>query len=141
MIAQSVPEAGQIRLLFSADGPSGRTQVVYQEGVVMDRHEPERRATVAPTASRSVRGRKVSRMTSHCCLWCQTPFSPRSDGGRRQRYCSSTCRRFFDGAARAWVRQAVNNGTLTLADLQKASPATRAFVTALIRYSAKRLAG
>ena len=43
----------------------------------------------------------------------------------------TACRRFFDGAARAWVRQAIDDGTLTLPDLQKASPATRAFVTAL----------
>ena len=70
-------------------------------------------------------------MSTSVCLWCQKRFKPRSDGGRAQRYCSPVCRRFFDGAARAWVRQAVDDGTLTLPDLQKASPATRAFVTAL----------
>ena len=48
MIAQSVPEAGQIRLLFSADGPSGRTQVVYQEGVVMERHEADAELPLRP---------------------------------------------------------------------------------------------
>jgi hypothetical protein len=48
MIAQSVPEAGQIRPIFSADGPSGRTQVIYQEGVVMDRHEPDAELPLRP---------------------------------------------------------------------------------------------
>ena len=68
-------------------------------------------------------------MTTHYCLWCHTPFKPRADGGKLQRYCSPDCRRTFDRAARAWVRGAVATGTLTLADLQKASPATRAFAT------------
>jgi hypothetical protein len=54
------------------------------------------------------------------CLWCQERFKPRSDGGSPQRYCSAACRRSFDGAARAWVRQAVDDGTLTLPYLQKA---------------------
>ena len=41
MIAQSVPDAGQIRPNFSDDGPSGRTQVVYQEGWCMRRARSE----------------------------------------------------------------------------------------------------
>jgi hypothetical protein len=65
------------------------------------------------------------------CLWCREPFKPRSDGGRAQRFCSPVCRRALDRAARTWLREAVADGTLTLADLQKASPATRAFATAL----------
>jgi hypothetical protein len=36
-----------------------------------------------------------------CCLWCHKPYEPRSDGGRAKQYCSSACRRAFDGAARA----------------------------------------
>jgi hypothetical protein len=47
-------------------------------------------------------------------------------------------RRFFDGAARAWVRRAIDDATLTLVDLQKASPATRALVTAQSRLSGYR---
>ena len=42
---------------------------------------------------------------------------------------------FFGGAAQASVRQAIYDGTLTLADLQKASPATRALDTAQRRLS------
>ena len=76
---------------------------------------------------------KEGRMSTCVCLWCQGRFKPRSDGGRPQRYCSPACRRSFDGAARSWVRQAVDDGSLTLPDLQKASPATRALVTAQSR--------
>jgi hypothetical protein len=68
-------------------------------------------------------------MSIGCCLWCHAPFQPRSDGGRVQRYCSPACRRAFDGAARAWVRRAVGSEALSLADLQKAPPATRALAT------------
>ena len=69
-------------------------------------------------------------MSTPVCLWCQVCFKPRSDGGSPQRYCSSACRRSFDGAARSWVRQAIDDGALSLGDLQKASPAARALVTA-----------
>jgi hypothetical protein len=77
-------------------------------------------------------------MSASVCLWCQKCFNPRSDGGSPQRYCSAACRRYFDGAARAWVRRAVNDGTVTLPDLQKASPAARALVTAQSRLSGYR---
>jgi hypothetical protein len=73
-----------------------------------------------------------------CCLWCHKPYEPRSDGGRAKRYCSRACRRAFDGAARAWVRQAVIGGALTIEELQKASPATRALATAQSRPSGSR---
>jgi hypothetical protein len=63
------------------------------------------------------------------CFWCGVGFKRRSDGGKAQRFCSLRCRRAFDGAARAWVRQAVEAGTLNLDNLRKASPATRALVT------------
>jgi hypothetical protein len=66
------------------------------------------------------------------CSWCRKPFQARSDGGKAQRYCSATCRRAFDGAARAWVRRAIDQGTLTSADLQEASPATRALPTEVL---------
>ena len=69
-------------------------------------------------------------MNPCCCLWCHRPYEPRSDGGRAKQYCSPACRRAFDGAARAWVRKAVIGGALTIEELQKASPATRALVTA-----------
>jgi len=69
-------------------------------------------------------------MNPCCCLWCHKPYEPRSDGRRAKQYCSPRFRRAFDGAARAWVRQAVIGGALTIDELQKASPATRALVTA-----------
>jgi len=41
-----------------------------------------------------------NRMT---CAWCGRPFTPRCDGGKRQRFCREVCRRIFDAAGRRWV--------------------------------------
>jgi hypothetical protein len=32
------------------------------------------------------------------CAWCTAPFSPRSDGGKPQKYCSAACRQQRDAA-------------------------------------------
>ena len=64
------------------------------------------------------------------CLWCGGPFEPRRDGGSAQRYCAPACRRAFDKAARTWVRQAIECGTLTVADLHEGAGTARAALRA-----------
>jgi hypothetical protein len=53
------------------------------------------------------------------CLWCGQPFEPRRTGGSAQQFHAIACRRAFDLAARIWVRQAVEAGTLTVAQLKQ----------------------
>ena len=63
----------------------------------------------------------------HCaCLWCETAFQPRTDGGTAQRFCKPSCRRAFDQASRAWVRRQVDAGRLSVADLQSGLGTARA---------------
>jgi hypothetical protein len=60
-------------------------------------------------------------MTRHSmCPWCATPFTPRSTGGKRQRYCSPACRRDLDKALRAWAGQELAERRVTVALLQRA---------------------
>ena len=59
------------------------------------------------------------------CLWCGRPFEPRSNGGKRQRFCAEPCRRAFAKAALAWTVEAVASGALVREELWSASPATR----------------
>ena len=67
-------------------------------------------------------------MTAATCLWCERGFPKRESGGKVQVFCSPRCRRAFDHAARAYVRRAVEMGTLTVRDLQNALAATRALL-------------
>lgn len=55
-------------------------------------------------------------MTLHC-LWCRKPFEPRR-GGRRQRYCSSECRRTLDRAIRTWAGKMLEAGLLPVGFLR-----------------------
>lgn len=66
-------------------------------------------------------------MTS-TCIWCSEPFEPRRDGGSKQRFCSTAHRRAFESAARAYVRRAIEEGTLTVAELRNAPGTARALV-------------
>ena len=61
------------------------------------------------------------------CPWCTRLFRPRR-GGHAQRYCRTSCRRAFHGAARAWALNAIASGALTLADIMSGSAATRALL-------------
>jgi hypothetical protein len=60
--------------------------------------------------------------------WCGRPFTPRTTGGRAQRYCALRCRRAYDAAGRRFVAAAIADGTLTPAALKKAYAATRALM-------------
>ena len=53
-------------------------------------------------------------MTDQCCLWCCTPFKPRTDGLKAQRFCRALCRKAFYAACRTWAVQGVLDGALSL---------------------------
>jgi hypothetical protein len=42
--------------------------------------------------------------------WCKCPFTPRSTGGRPQRFCSQGCRRAEERAMRQWACQSREAG-------------------------------
>ena len=52
------------------------------------------------------------------CGWCEAPLTPRTSGGIRQKFCSTPCRRAFDRAIRAWARDALATGRLSVDDLR-----------------------
>jgi len=56
---------------------------------------------------------------SAACLWCSRSFLPRANGGKPQRFCSETCRRDLDTAARHWVTQQLADGVLTVTYLRE----------------------
>jgi len=66
--------------------------------------------------------------TERLCLWCRRRFKPRRDGGTAQRFCAKICRRAFDRASRAWVRQEVDAGRLSVAALRNGLGPARALV-------------
>jgi hypothetical protein len=69
---------------------------------------------------------------SRACLWCGKRFTPRRDGGKRQVFCRTACRRAFDAAGRRWVAEALAGGTLTLDSLRNGAAATRALLPGVI---------
>jgi hypothetical protein len=60
------------------------------------------------------------------CLWCGRAFAPRRSGGRTQRFCGTRCRRGFDAGLRAWTLAELAAGRLTVDNIRRRSPATRA---------------
>lgn len=59
------------------------------------------------------------------CLWCSRPFSPRSTGGKPQRFCSQACRHQFWSATRRWVMTALDMGLLSVSVLKGISANVR----------------
>jgi len=59
-------------------------------------------------------------------------FVRRRDGGKRQLFCHSVCRRDFDAAGRRWVAEAIATGVLTVDALKNGAVATRALAPASI---------
>jgi hypothetical protein len=57
------------------------------------------------------------------CAWCASPYTPRRDGGKAQRFCGPDCRAAFHRALRQWAIGQLELGAVSLADL-KAAPAT-----------------
>ena len=69
-------------------------------------------------------------MTAQPCTWCGVSFTPRTTGGKPQRFCSERCRRQFDSGCRAWAEQAVASGLLTVSALKDALTQRARFVEA-----------
>lgn len=57
-------------------------------------------------------------MTARPCLWCDGPFTPRTTGGKRQRFCSGGCRKDFHRACRIWAEAQVSSGELPVSELK-----------------------
>ncbi len=64
------------------------------------------------------------------CWWCDRHFSPRSNGGSPQRFCSSSCRDGFWSAARRWIQHAVDAGLMTADDLKSPETSVHAVLRA-----------
>jgi hypothetical protein len=59
--------------------------------------------------------------TDKTCQWCRKPLPPRlNTGGLTKRYCSNACRHSIHLAARRWAMRAIDNGTLTVAEIRDA---------------------
>ena len=69
------------------------------------------------------------------CLWCDTGFEPRKDGGAPQRFCQPKCRDAFHSAGRRFAQNAVLTGLLTVAVLRNGSLAPCMLDTARERSS------
>ncbi len=54
------------------------------------------------------------------CRWCETSFTPRSNGGKAQRFCSTDCRRDYFAACRAWGEQEHREGRVPTDALRSA---------------------
>jgi hypothetical protein len=66
------------------------------------------------------------------CPWCDRPFQARRDGGKRQVFCRTACRRAFHAAARNWVLAGLAAGHIAISDIKNGLPATRALPEAPI---------
>ena len=51
---------------------------------------------------------------------CERPFTPRSTGGKPQRFCSERCRRAFERELRVWAPNQITAGDVMPAQLQRA---------------------
>ncbi len=60
------------------------------------------------------------------CPWCDRPFQARRDGGKRQVFCRTACRRAFHAAARNWVLAGLAAGHIAISDVKNGPPTTRA---------------
>jgi hypothetical protein len=61
-----------------------------------------------------------------CCLWCTSPYKPRTSGASGQRFCRRACRNAFWTGARRWVLRAVEAGLLSSAMLKAAKSSVHA---------------
>ena len=59
-------------------------------------------------------------MIRRTCPWCDNPFTPRTDGGSPQKFCSAPCRKKFHVACRVWAEDQVWRGLLPVSSLKHA---------------------
>lgn len=52
------------------------------------------------------------------CAWCGQAFSPRSSGGKAQKFCKTRCRRAFHSVARIWAEREIAEGRLSVEELR-----------------------
>ena len=71
------------------------------------------------------------RMTQQPCLWCAELFSPRSNGGSRQKFCTAQCRNRFHLGARLWGLEQVERGLVLVSALKRATDTVYAGAEAL----------
>ena len=57
-------------------------------------------------------------MTERTCVWCGVPYTPRTNGGKPQRFCSEKCRVEFHRGCRLWAEQLVWSGELPVSALK-----------------------
>jgi hypothetical protein len=62
----------------------------------------------------------VKKFGSPICVWDGRPFIARSNGGRRQRFCSAHCRHRFRAALVAYGEQLLLAGKIEIADIRTA---------------------
>jgi hypothetical protein len=62
------------------------------------------------------------------CAWCARTFTPRTSGGREQRFCRPVCRRAYDAAGRRFIADAIACGVLSLDQIRNGAAATRALL-------------
>jgi hypothetical protein len=72
------------------------------------------------------------------CPWCDRPFQARHDGGKRQVFCRTACRRAFHAAARNWVLGELAAGHIAISVVKNGPPATRALPGSAISPSRDR---
>ncbi len=53
------------------------------------------------------------------CLWCETEFEPRANGGKRQKFCSRDCRQDFFAACRDWAVAEVEAGRVPVSTIRR----------------------
>src|SRR5258708_6160940 len=82
----------------------------------------------AALADQLIEGRRLGGTMSDplSCPWCDRPFQARRDGGKRQVFCRTACRRAFHAAARNWVLVGLAAGHIAISDVKNGPPATRA---------------
>ncbi len=64
-------------------------------------------------------------MSGASCIWCETKFAARKNGGSAQRFCSKDCRQDFHIACRTWAVREYEAGRVSLTAL-RSPPGQRA---------------
>ncbi len=56
---------------------------------------------------------------SHICTWCGTAYEPRTNGGKRQKFCSKDCRQDFFATCRDWAVSEVEAGRVLVSTVRR----------------------
>jgi hypothetical protein len=72
-----------------------------------------------PLSGRPVGPKPADASPAGPCAWCSGPLTPRTTGGRPQRFCTQACRRASEKAMRQWAKGELAAGRVTIAQLQR----------------------